>query len=140
MPKILLLNGPNLNLTGLREPEVYGSKTFEDFLPEMRSLFPETELIYAQSNVEGELINILHEYGFTVDGIILNPGAYAHTSVAIADAIRSVSAPVIEVHMSNVFAREAYRHTLLSAAAAKACISGMGMQGYVHAMRFLLGQ
>lgn len=138
MKTILILNGPNLNLTGLREPDVYGNRSFDDFTHELNKIFPEVKFIYHQSNVEGELINILHEYGFSCNGIVFNPGAYAHTSVAITDAIRAINAPVIEVHLSNVFSREEYRKIMLTASAVEACISGMGMKSYEAAIRFLM--
>ena len=110
MKKILIINGPNLNLLGKREPSLYGKQDFESFFNELKTEFCEMELSYFQSNVEGEIINKLHEVGFSIDGIVLNAGAYAHTSIAIADAVRGITTPVVEVHISNVFAREEYRH------------------------------
>src|SRR5438445_133746 len=111
--KIIIINGPNLNLLGKREPEVYGSKSFEDYFTVLKEKFTVMELSYFQSNVEGEIINKLHETGFSFDGIIMNAGGYTHTSVAIADAIAAIKTPVVEVHISNVYAREDYRHVSL---------------------------
>ncbi|MEW6469813.1 MAG: type II 3-dehydroquinate dehydratase [Bacteroidota bacterium] len=128
--KLLILNGPNLNLLGVREPSVYGSKTFAEFLDELRQKYSQVSLDYFQSNVEGELINKLHETGFTYDGIILNAGGYTHTSVAIADAIASIKTPVIEVHISNIYAREEYRHQSLIAGKCRGSISGFGLNSY----------
>ena len=128
--KLLILNGPNLNLLGVREPSVYGSKTFTEFLDELRQKYSQVSLDYFQSNVEGELINKLHETGFTYDGIILNAGGYTHTSVAIADAIASIKTPVIEVHISNIYAREEYRHQSLIAGKCRGSISGFGLNSY----------
>lgn len=135
MKKILIINGPNLNLLGKREPEVYGSKSFEAYFEELKSEFKPFELEYFQSNIEGELIDKLHQSGFNVDGIILNAGAYTHTSIAIADAIRSIPAPVIEVHISNVFKRENFRHHSYLSEAAKGCIIGFGLQSYNLALQ-----
>ena len=129
--KILILNGPNLNLLGKREPEIYGNLTFEEWLEAMKKNVQQgVELAYFQSNVEGELINKLHEVGFTYDGIIFNPGGYTHTSVALGDAVASIKTPVIEVHISNVFAREEFRHTSFIAKHAKGSIVGLGIDGY----------
>ncbi len=128
--KLMIINGPNLNLLGKREEAVYGSKSFDDFLPELKKRFPNITLDYYQSNVEGELINKIQEAGFVYDGIILNAGGYTHTSVAIADAIAAVKAPVIEVHISNIFAREEYRHVSLIAGKCKGSISGFGLDSY----------
>lgn len=128
--KLLLLNGPNLNLLGVREQGIYGNETFESFLNALRTRFPKIELTYFQSNVEGELINKLHEVGFTYDGIIFNAGGYTHTSVALADAIGSIKTPVVEVHISNIFAREEYRHTSLIASKCRGSISGFGLDSY----------
>jgi 3-dehydroquinate dehydratase-2 len=136
--KIGILNGPNLNLLGKREPEVYGNKTFEDYLNELKANYPKAEIHYFQSNVEGELINKLHELGFTFDGIILNAGAYTHTSVAIADAIAAIKTPVIEVHISNIFAREDFRHVSYMGAKCVGSISGMGLKGYELALDYFL--
>ncbi len=128
--KITIINGPNLNLVGIREPEIYGSDTFEDLLIKWRDEFPEINIEYFQSNVEGEIINKLHEIGFKSDGIILNAGGYSHTSVAIADAVASIKTPVIEVHISNIFSREEFRRHSLIAPHAKAVICGFGTGGY----------
>ena len=130
MKRIQIINGPNLNLLGKREPTVYGNQTFEDYLQELKNQFPNLQLDYFQSNIEGELINKLHEVGFTYDGIVLNAGAYTHTSIAIADAIRSITVPVLEVHISNVFKREAYRHHSYLSDACKGCVVGFGMDSY----------
>lgn len=128
--KIAIINGPNLNLLGKREPELYGSTSFEEFLGTLKGKFGNVEITYFQSNVEGELINKLHECGFDHQGIILNAGAYTHTSLALADAIASVKTPVVEVHISNIFAREDYRHVSYSGSKCKGCISGFGLKGY----------
>lgn len=138
MKRIQIINGPNLNLLGKREPSVYGNQTFEAYFEELKQRFPQVELSYYQSNVEGELVNKLHETGFSVDGIILNAGAYTHTSIAIADAIRSISSVVIEVHISNVFKREAYRHHSYLSEACKGCIVGFGMDSYRLAIESFL--
>ncbi len=128
--KILILNGPNLNLLGKREPEIYGTATFEEHLEKLKKDFPQITFEYFQSNIEGELINKLHECGFTFDGIIFNPGGYTHTSVAIGDAVAGIKTPVIEVHISNIFAREEFRHTSFVAPHAKGSICGLGLDGY----------
>ncbi len=130
MKKILILNGPNLNLLGVREPGIYGTCSFDDYLPVLRSRFPELELHYYQSNVEGELINKMQEVGFTFDGIVLNAGAYTHTSVALLDCIRSLRCPVVEVHISNVHQREEFRHHSMISAGCKGVICGFGLKGY----------
>lgn len=135
--KIQIINGPNLNLLGKREPSVYGTESFEDFFESMKKKFPEQELFYYQSNVEGELINKLQEVGFSFDGIILNAGAYTHTSVAIHDAIGGIKTPVVEVHISNVYAREEFRHKSLITSKCLGMITGFGLQGYVMALRYL---
>ena len=127
---IHIINGPNLNLLGKREPDVYGNQSFEDFFEKLKKEFAEVQLTYYQSNVEGELINNLHENGFKVDGIILNAGGYTHTSVAIADAVSAIKSPVVEVHISNVFAREEYRHVSLIAGKCVGSISGFGLDSY----------
>ena len=128
--KIQIINGPNLNLLGVREPDVYGSLSFEDYLQKLIKRYPAIEISYFQSNTEGELIDKLHETGFSCDGIILNAGAYTHTSLAIHDAIKSISTPVIEVHLSNVHARESFRHQSMLAGACKGVIAGFGMDSY----------
>lgn len=138
MKKIIIINGPNLNLLGTREPEVYGSRTFDSYLDELRRLFPELQLDYYQSNVEGEIINKLQEVGFSYDGIILNAGGYSHTSVAIHDAIAAITTPVVEVHVSNIFAREEYRHHSLISPVAKGIICGLGLKGYQLGVEYLL--
>ncbi len=128
--KLIIINGPNLNLLGTRETDVYGSQTFEAYFNDLKKKFASIDLVYYQSNVEGELINKLHEVGFSFDGIIINAGGYTHTSVALRDAIASIKTPVIEVHISNVFAREDFRHTSLIAPKCKGSISGFGMDSY----------
>ena len=137
MKKIQVINGPNLNLLGKREPTVYGNKGFDDFLPELRKRFGDCEIQYFQSNVEGEIINKIHEVGFTFDGIVLNAGAYTHTSVAIHDAIGAVKTPVVEVHISNVYAREEFRHKSLITSKCIGLITGFGLEGYAMAIDFL---
>lgn len=128
--RIQIINGPNINLLGKREPSVYGSRSFNDYFKDLQQRFPQVEFDYFQSNVEGELINKLHETGFSVDGIILNAGAYTHTSIALLDAIRAISAPVIEVHISNVHARESYRHHSMISAGCIGVICGFGLDSY----------
>ena len=138
MLNIAILNGPNLNLLGKREPEVYGNKDFNQYFGQLQSLFPEINLTYYQSNVEGELINELQRVGFDVDGIILNAAAYTHTSVGIGDAIKAISAPVIEVHISNTFSREDFRHTSYVTPNAKGLILGFGLDVYRLAIESFL--
>ena len=137
--RILIMNGPNINLLGKREPSIYGSVTFEDYLASLRARYADVQIDYFQSNSEGELINKIHEAGFEVDGIVLNAGAYTHTSIALQDAIRAVSAPVIEVHISNVHARESFRHVSMIASACKGVICGLGLNSYRLALEDLLG-
>ncbi|OJV39354.1 MAG: type II 3-dehydroquinate dehydratase [Bacteroidales bacterium 36-12] len=138
MKRIQIINGPNLNLLGKREPSVYGNLSFEAYLEELKKNFPGVELFYFQSNVEGELVNKLHEVGFEYDGIVINAGAYTHTSIAIADAIRSITTPVVEVHISNVFKRESYRHHSYLSEACKGCIVGFGLDSYRLAIESFL--
>ncbi|EAR01937.1 type II 3-dehydroquinate dehydratase [Maribacter sp. HTCC2170] len=133
--KILIINGPNLNLLGKREPEVYGSTTFEEYFKELQGKFKEVELTYYQTNIEGELIDKIQEVGFSHDGIILNAGAYTHTSIGIGDAIRAITTPVIEVHISNTYSREDFRHVSHISPAAKGVILGFGLQSYDLAIR-----
>lgn len=137
--KITIINGPNLNLTGIREKNLYGDKSFDDLLKNLSVEFTEVEITYFQSNVEGEIINKLHEVGFTTDGIILNAGGYTHTSVAIADAVKAINSPVVEVHMSNVWAREPFRHKSFISPFAVGVIAGFGMDSYRLALLSLLG-
>lgn len=137
--KILILNGPNLNLLGVREPEIYGNQTFEDFFVALQRQFAGMDLHYFQSNVEGEIINKLQACGFTFDGIILNAGGYTHTSVAIADCIRAITTPVIEVHLSQIYSREEYRRHSLMAPNCKGSISGFGMDSYRLALESFKG-
>ena len=127
---IQIINGPNLNLLGVREPSVYGSTSFDDFLPRLRACFPDVQIDYFQSNIEGELIDKLQAVGFQCDGIVLNAGAYTHTSIALADCIRAISAPVVEVDISNVHQREAFRHQSMIAAACRGVICGFGLDSY----------
>ena len=136
MPSITIINGPNLNLLGTREPEVYGKKDFDTYLLELQNAFPELLISYYQSNIEGELINFLHDCRGQADAIILNAGAYTHTSIAIADAISAIEIPVIEVHISNIFGREAYRKTSFIAAKCIGSISGLGLEGYSLAIQY----
>ena len=138
MMNIAILNGPNLNLLGKREPDVYGNKDFDQYFDQLQSLFPEINLTYYQSNVEGELINELQRVGFDVDGIILNAAAYTHTSVGIGDAIKAIATPVIEVHISNTFSREDFRHTSFVTPNAKGLILGFGLDVYRLAIESFL--
>lgn len=138
MKRIEIVNGPNLNLTGRREPEVYGSTTMEECIESLRQLFPDVEITYFQSNVEGELIDHIQQVGFTADGLIVNLGGYSHTSVALRDTLLAVPAPKVEVHISNIFAREEYRHYSLITSACRGMICGFGLQGYELAIRSLL--
>ncbi len=134
---IHIINGPNLNLLGKREPDIYGASSFDEFFKKLSTQFPEISFSYFQSNIEGELINNLHEHGFSGEGIIFNAGGYTHTSVAISDAVAAITTPVIEVHISNVFAREEYRHVSLIAKNCLGSISGFGLQSYVLAVEAL---
>tara|TARA_Y100000385_G_C12885416_1_gene547599 strand:+ start:296 stop:712 length:417 start_codon:yes stop_codon:yes gene_type:complete len=136
--KISIINGPNLNLLGSREPTVYGTLTFEDYFNTIQKRFPKVNFEYYQSNVEGELINKLHEVGFSADAILLNAGAYTHTSVAIGDAIKAIDSPVIEVHISNTFAREEFRHTSYITPVARGLIIGFGLDSYRLAVESVL--
>lgn len=140
MKKILIINGPNLNLLGKREPTIYGNNTFEDYLEQLLEKYPQCEISYYQSNIEGELINKIHEVGFTYDGIILNAGAYTHTSIALHDAIKAVTTPVIEVHISNVHAREPFRHVSMISAACKGVVIGFGLESYRLALESFIGK
>ena len=136
--KVIIINGPNLNLLGVRQPEIYGNRRFEDYLRELRVVFPELQIDYYQSNVEGEIIDKMHEVGFSYDGIVLNAGGYSHTSVAIHDAIASIKTPVVEVHISNIYAREEYRRHSLLSDACMGVICGMGLEGYRLAIEGLV--
>lgn len=141
MMKLLILNGPNLNMQGKREPEIYGSGSFEDFFSALQTLFTDIELTYKQSNVEGELINLLQQANEQVDGVLLNGGGYTHTSVALGDAVASIQIPVLEIHISNLLTREAFRHTSYLGPVCKGSIMGLGLDGYrlgVEAMRLLV--
>lgn len=134
--KIQIVNGPNLNLLGKRETSIYGNQSFEQFFEALRKRFPDVELHYYQSNVEGEIVNKLHETGFDFTGIILNAGAYTHTSVAIHDAIAGIKTPVIEVHISNVYAREEFRHKSLITSKCVGLLTGFGLEGYAMAIAY----
>ncbi|MBQ8099116.1 MAG: type II 3-dehydroquinate dehydratase [Bacteroidaceae bacterium] len=136
--KILIINGPNLNLLGVREPGVYGAESFDDYLPRLRREVPEAEISYFQSNHEGELLDCIQKEGFRQDGIVLNAGAYTHTSIALHDAIKAIPAPVIELHISNVFQREAFRHHSMISPACRGVVCGLGLDGYRLATLALL--
>lgn len=136
--KISIINGPNLNLLGKREPEIYGSLTFEEYFEELKKKFPIIEFNYYQSNIEGELINKIQEFGFTYDGIILNAGAYTHTSVGIGDAVKGITTPVVEVHISNTFSRESFRHQSYISGNAKGVVLGFGLKSYDLAIQSFL--
>ncbi|MDH6303402.1 3-dehydroquinate dehydratase-2 [Parabacteroides sp. PF5-5] len=138
MKKFQIINGPNLNLLGKREPAVYGNLSFEGYLDVLRKKYPQCEIDYYQSNIEGELINKIHEVGFSYDGIILNAGAYTHTSIALHDAIKAVDVPVVEVHISNVHARESFRHVSMISAACKGVVLGFGLDSYELALQGLI--
>jgi 3-dehydroquinate dehydratase-2 len=138
--KIAIINGPNLNLLGRREPGIYGSQSFEEFFEHLKKKFNNVQLSYFQSNVEGELINELHRVGFDVDGVVMNPGGYTHTSVAIADAISAITAPVIEVHISNIYAREEFRKHSVVSTKCKGSVSGLGLKSYELAVKYFVEQ
>jgi 3-dehydroquinate dehydratase II len=138
--KIAIINGPNLNLLGRREPGIYGNQSFEEFFEHLKKKFSNVELSYYQSNVEGELINELHRVGFDVDGVVINPGGYTHTSVAIADAISAITAPVIEVHISNIYAREEFRKHSVVSTKCKGSVSGLGLKSYELAVKYFVEQ
>ena len=135
--KIAIINGPNLNLLGKRETEIYGNESFEVFFKKIKTAFPKIELQYFQSNIEGELIDAIQKFGFSSDGIVINPGGYTHTSVAIGDAIAAIPAKVVEVHISNIFGREEFRKISYVSAKSKGVITGLGLKGYEMAIRFL---
>lgn len=136
--KIIIINGPNLNLLGKREPEIYGGRSFEDYHIELQQKFPSIALEYYQSNIEGELITKIQESGFSYDGIILNAGAYTHTSIGIADAVKAVTSPVVEVHISNTFSRESFRHQSYLSPVAAGVIIGFGLKSYELALQSLI--
>lgn len=136
--KIQIINGPNLNLLGLREPSIYGNTSIDEYIIKLKEIYTIIDIEYFQSNVEGEIINKLHEVGFSYDGIILNAGGYTHTSVAIADAIAAIKTPVVEVHISNIYAREEFRHTSLTGKNCQGVLTGFGMNGYRLAIESLL--
>ncbi|MCX6248887.1 MAG: 3-dehydroquinate dehydratase [Bacteroidetes bacterium] len=128
--KLLVINGPNLNLLGKREKDIYGSRTFSTYLKKLRNNYPDIQIDHVQTNIEGEIVDALHKAGFLYDGIIMNAGGYTHTSVAIPDAVKAITTRVVEVHISNIFARESFRHTSLIAPAVKGSIIGFGMESY----------
>ena len=138
--KIQIINGPNLNLLGAREPGIYGSSSFESYLPTLRQRYPDVQIDYYQSNIEGELIDRMQQVGFEYDGIVLNAGAYTHTSVALHDCIRSLKTPVIEVHISNVHTREEFRHHSMISAACRGVIAGFGLDSYRLAIEAIIAQ
>jgi 3-dehydroquinate dehydratase-2 len=139
MEEICIINGPNLNLLGKRQPEIYGSLSFDKFFDQLEKIFPDNKIHFFQSNSEGSIIDRIHEFGFSENtGLVLNAAGYSHTSVAIADAVAAVNSPVVEVHISNVFAREDFRHKSLIAPNCVATLSGMGLYGYQAAINFLL--
>ncbi|WP_297332922.1 type II 3-dehydroquinate dehydratase [Flavobacterium sp.] len=133
--QLLIINGPNLNLLGKREPDIYGNETFEEYLEKLRADFPDTDISYYQSNIEGEIITKIQEAGFALDGIILNAGAYTHTSVGIADAVKAITAPVVEVHISNTYSRETFRHQSYLSPVCAGVIVGFGLKGYKLAIQ-----
>lgn len=136
--KIAVINGPNLNLIGSRETNIYGNQSFDQYLETLQKIFPSVDFEYFQSNIEGELINYLHQVGFEFNGVILNAGGYTHTSVAIGDAIAAITSPVVEVHISNIYAREEFRKVSLISAKCKGSIVGLGLKGYELAVRWLI--
>ena len=136
--KIQIINGPNLNLLGVREEDIYGNRDFENYFEALKERFAKAELYYYQSNIEGEIINKLHEVGFSFGGIVLNAGAYTHTSIAIHDAIGAIKTPVVEVHISNIYAREEFRHKSIITSKCKGLISGFGLEGYDMAIQNIL--
>ncbi|WP_215223373.1 type II 3-dehydroquinate dehydratase [Echinicola shivajiensis] len=136
--KILIINGPNLNLLGKREPEIYGKQSFEEYFETLQNAFPQIELSYYQSNIEGELVDKIHEVGFNYDGILLNAGAYTHTSVAISDAIAGVTTPTLEIHISNIYKREEFRHKSIISKECIGMISGLGLKGYELGIQYFL--
>lgn len=138
--KIQIINGPNLNLLGVREPGIYGSSSFESYLPPLRQRYPDVQIDYYQSNIEGELIDRMQQVGFEYDGIVLNAGAYTHTSIALHDCIRSLTTPVIEVHISNVHTREEFRHHSMISAACRGVIAGFGLDSYRLAIEAIIAQ
>ena len=138
--KIQIINGPNLNLLGRREPSIYGDSSFERYLSTLRAQFPDVQIAYFQSNVEGELINQLQAVGFDCDGVVLNAGGYSHTSIALHDYIRAIAAPVIEVHISNIYQREAFRHQSMLSSACQGVIAGLGLAGYGLAVEALVNR
>ena len=135
---IVIINGPNLNLLGTREVDIYGFQSFDIYLNELKTLYPQITFTYLQSNVEGEIINAIQQYGFTADGIILNAAGYSHTSIAIGDAVKAITTPVVEVHISNIYNRESFRHHSYLSAVCKGSITGFGLKGYDLAVQYFL--
>lgn len=135
---IVIINGPNLNLLGTREVDIYGLQSFDIYLNELKTLYPQITFIYLQSNVEGEIINAIQQYGFAVDGIVLNAAGYSHTSIAIGDAVKAITTPVVEVHISNIYNRESFRHHSYLSAVCKGSITGFGLKGYDLAVQYFL--
>jgi 3-dehydroquinate dehydratase-2 len=135
--KVSIINGPNLNLLGKRQPEIYGGQSFEDYLQDLKNRFSHLNISYFQSNIEGELVNALHQAAEKSEGIIFNPAAFTHTSVALGDAVKGIDCPLIEVHISNIFQREEFRHFSYVSGGAQAVISGLGLAGYEMALRYL---
>jgi len=138
--KIAIINGPNLNLLGKRETDIYGNKSFDDFFAEIQKQFPQVEFTYFQSNIEGDLVNEIQRVGYSYDGIVINPAAYTHTSVAIGDAIAAIKSPVIEVHISNIFSREDFRKISHVSAKSVGVISGLGLKGYALAIEYFISK
>ncbi len=138
--KIIIINGPNLNLLGKREPEIYGSQSFEDYFNTLVPKYRDLDLVYYQNNVEGELVNKLHEVGFEYDGILLNAGAYTHTSVAISDAIAGITTPVMEIHISNIYKREEFRHKSIISKECIGMIAGLGLKGYELGLQYFIAK
>ncbi len=136
--KLIIINGPNLNLLGVREKSIYGDASFDEYLNKLKQLYPKVDLEYFQSNVEGEIINKIHEVGFSFDGIILNPAGYTHTSVSIADAIAAIKTPVVEVHISNIYGREEFRQKSCTAPKCKGVITGFGFESYSLAVEYFI--
>ncbi|MEX2513298.1 MAG: type II 3-dehydroquinate dehydratase [Cyclobacteriaceae bacterium] len=138
--KIIIINGPNLNLLGKREPEIYGSQTFEDYFETLKAKYPDLNLTYYQNNVEGELVNKIHEVGFHYDGILINAGAYTHTSIAISDAIAGINTPALEIHISNIYKREEFRHKSIISKECIGMIAGLGLVGYDLGLQYFIAK
>ncbi|MEX2567985.1 MAG: type II 3-dehydroquinate dehydratase [Cyclobacteriaceae bacterium] len=138
--KIIIINGPNLNLLGKRQPEIYGSQTFEDFFETLKTKYPDLSLSYFQNNVEGEMVNKIHEVGFHYDGILINAGAYTHTSIAISDAIAGINTPALEIHISNIYKREEFRHKSIISKECVGMIAGLGLLGYDLGLQYFIAK